>query len=97
VRVLPAAVDQHRLDRRLGLDRVEVRAQQQRALGAAGDPREQVADPVLLGLHSHAAQLRDHALRARTLVPERARDPAEVGEQLREPGLLGLGRRPHVV
>ena len=52
---------------------------------------------MLVGLHGqpHALELAGHALGDRALVPERARDPAQRGERLVEPGLLGLARRPH--
>ena len=51
--------------------------------------------PVVVGRRAHLDRLRAREPRAGALllVPERARDAAQVGEELREPGLLGLGRR----
>src|SRR3954467_10909739 len=95
VGVLPAAVDDHRVDRDAAVvDRVEVGAQEDRAPAAAGDAREQVAGGVLLRPDPHLAQLRLHALGALSLMPERARDAAERGERVVEPRALGVGGRP---
>ena len=95
VGVLPAAVDDHGVDRDAAVvDGVEVRAEQDRALAAAGEAREQVAGGVLLCLDPHPAQLRLDALGALALVPERARDAAERGEGLVQPRALGVGGRP---
>ena len=63
--VLPAAVDDDRLDRRGLLDGVEVRAQQHRALRAPGDPRQQVA--------------RARRRRRRRRRPRRPRGPSRAG------------------
>ena len=94
VRVLPAVVDQHGVDRRLRRHRVQVRAQQHGPLRAPADARQQVARLVALDLEPHPAQLGGDALGARRLLPRRARDAAEVREELALPGLLRLARRP---
>ena len=103
--VLPAAVDDDRLDRRALLDRVQMRAQQHRALAAPGDPCQQVARAgpggsggvVLVDLEPHRAQARGHVVGDRALVAERARDPAELGERLVEARLLRLAGGPHQI
>ena len=84
MRVLPAAVDDDRLDLAVHLDRVEVRAEQD----ACGSERpriagEQVAARVGLDGEAHALELARDVRGDLRLVPERARDAAERGERRR--------------
>jgi hypothetical protein len=84
VGVLPAAVDEDGLDRSGVVDRVEMGAEQQRPVRAPADAGEQVAGLcaggsggfVLLDLDAHRTQPGGDRVRARPLVPERARDAA---------------------
>ena len=102
-RALPGAVDQHRLDRALVRDGVEVGAQQHRALGAAGKPRQEVAAiaadlgrrVVLLDLEPERAQLRGDPVGDGALVAVLAGDGAQLGERVVQPAELDLRGGPH--
>ena len=102
-RAHPGAVVDDGLDR-VGLGHgVEVCAEQDRAVAAAGDAREQVAalgaglrgGAVLLDAHAHAAQVVRDGLRAGALGAERARDRAQPGERLVQAAALDVGGGAH--
>ena len=103
VRVLPAAIDDHRLDRRGRRHGVQVRTQQDAVRAATPDAGQQVAGVgasgatgvVLVGLEPDPRQLAGDPVGARTLVTRRALDPAQGRERLVQPLALGLAGPPH--
>jgi hypothetical protein len=102
-RALPAAVDQHRLDDAVVGHRVQVRAEHHPAIAAPRDPRQQVAAlrdavvrrVVLADLEAERPEVVGDAIGDRALVAPRARDRAELGEQVVQPAALDLRRWPH--
>ncbi len=101
--VLPAAVAQDGLDRSVRGDRVEMRAQQHRAVAVPGDSHEEVAAvaaqratcAVLLGLEAERRELRIDDLSAHALLARRAVGAAQSREGVAEPTPLERCRDAH--
>ena len=102
--VLPSPLSHDGLDRCGDGHRVEMCAEEQHALAAAGDARQQVAavapdqgpGAILGDREPEGTELAGDGVGARALASRRAGNPAERRESVVEAPALGLGGRRHV-